>query len=310
MTTTEAAARSLTRADLCSADFWRGLAPQLRIGDVSRSDSETAPHQSYERLGQRMLRDGYFGDHDNALEQLTPAVGEAVKRCVALGLPAVFAWVYDEPWACYARLRPVFAHFLGADYKPLPAFWAWHVDPKKGETGWKPHRDNRYQSLAADGSPLTLTCWIPLSDANPLNSCMYIVPKHVDPGYSLPAGMPEPPTPVFAARALPARPGDYLVWNQCVLHWGGPTSEFAEHPRMSLALEFQRGDIPPVMRPFPRGAHRPALPPLLEQQPSPSFGTRIQLVARQILQYQHMYGLSQGLAELAAYLLTAPMRDE
>ncbi|MGK6310386.1 phytanoyl-CoA dioxygenase family protein [Variovorax sp. DT-64] len=193
--------------------------------------------------------------------RLAPLVGEAVKRCVAVGLPAVFAWVYDEPWTCYARLRPVFEHFLGAEFKPLPAFWAWHVDPKKGETGWKPHRDNRYNSLAADGSPISLTCWIPLSDANPLNSCMYIVPRHMDPGYSTPAGMPEPPTPVFAARALPAKPGDYLVWNQCVMHWGGPTSEFAEHPRMSMALNFSAAMFNPSCSHSGAGnISRPCLP--------------------------------------------------
>lgn len=49
--------------------------------------------------------------------------------------------------------------------------------------------------------------------------------------------------------------------------------------------------------------------PWLEQKPYPSFDVRLQLVARQILQYQHMYGLSQSLADLAAYLLTAPTRD-
>jgi hypothetical protein len=308
MTITTPSTLPVTWADLCSAAFWRSLAPQLCIGGM-QSDAGAAPRQSYERLAQRMSKDGYFGDSDEEIEQLAPLVGEAVKRCVAVGLPAVFAWIYDEPWACYARLRPVFAHFLGAEFKPLPAFWAWHVDPKKGETGWKPHRDNRYNSLAADGSPLSLTCWIPLSDANPLNSCMYIVPKHMDPGYSTPAGTPEPPTPVFAARALPAKPGDYLLWDQCVMHWGGPTSEFAEHPRMSMALEFQRGDVRPIMQPFQRGEHLPAMSPWLEQKPYPSFDVRLQLVARQILQYQHMYGLSQSLADLAAYLLTAPTRD-
>ena len=99
---------------------------------------------------------------------------------------------------------------------------------------------------------------------------MYIVPKHMDPAYSTPAGRPEPPTPVFAARALPAKPGDYLVWNQCIMRWGGPTSEFAEHPRTRMALEFQRGDVQPIMKPFQRGEHSPALPLLLGQKPIPA----------------------------------------
>jgi hypothetical protein len=78
---------------------------------------------------------------------------------------------------------------------------------------------------------------------------------------------------------------------------------------MSMALEFQRGDVRPIMQPFHRGEHLPPMPPWLEQKACPGFDVRLQLVARQILQYQHMYGLSQGLADLAAYLLTAPTRD-
>ncbi|MDR6538104.1 hypothetical protein J2739_003891 [Variovorax soli] len=74
---------------------------------------------------------------------------------------------------------------------------------------------------------------------------------------------------------------------------------------MSMALEFQRGDVLPIMQPFGRGEHLPAMPPVLEQELHPAFEVRLQLVARQILQYQHMYGLSQSLADLAAYLLTA-----
>ncbi|WP_143694548.1 phytanoyl-CoA dioxygenase family protein [Variovorax sp. JS1663] len=300
--------RALTWDALCSASFWRGVAPQLHISGIS-STAEATPRQSYERLAQRMAKDGYFGDGDDAIGRMAPLIGEGVTQCIGMGLPAVFAWVYDEPWACYERLRPLFSYFLGADYRPLPAFWAWHVDPKKGETGWKPHRDNRHDALAPDGSPRALTCWIPLSDANPLNSCMYIVPAHMDPGYNTPAGMPEPPIPAFAARALPATPGDYLVWNQRVMHWGGPTSEFAERPRMSMALEFQRGDMPPIMQSFQRGAHLPVMPSLLEQASRPDFGMRLRLIARQILQYQHMYGLSQELANLSTYLLTARTLD-
>ncbi|WP_309904593.1 hypothetical protein [Variovorax soli] len=187
MTIAATSTQQVTWGDLCNARFWRSLAPQLCIGGA-QSVVTAVPRQSYERLAQRMSKDGYFCDSDEVIERLAPLVGEAVKRCVAVGLPAVFAWIYDEPWACYARLRPIFAHFLGAEFKPLPAFWAWHVDPQRGETGWKPHRDNRYNSLGADGSPLSLTCWVPLSDADPLNSCMYIVPKHMDAAYGAPPG--------------------------------------------------------------------------------------------------------------------------
>jgi hypothetical protein len=139
-----------------------------------------------------------------------------------------------------------------------------------------------------------LTCWIPLSDATPLNSCMYVVPAHLDPGYNNASGqLPSP----YAVRALPAKPGDYLIWNQAVLHWGSPSSEFGEAPRMSMALEFQRGDVSAF------GA------PLLAPDKAPSFAERLQLVARQILQYRDMYGFSAALTDLAGALQSAAARD-
>jgi len=52
------------------------------------------------------------------------------------------------------------------------------------------------------------------------------------------------------------------------------------------------------------------MPPLLEQCSRPDFDLRLQLIARQILQYQHMYGLSQELAKLSAHLLTARKAHE
>ena len=280
-------------ADICAAAFWRALAPDLHVGDLARLET-TRSQQPISLLQRRMERDGYFADCDDQLQTLTPALGQAVEQCVAMGLPPVFVWAFDEPWECFRIIAPVISHFLGAEHKLLPAFWAWHVDPAKGERGWRPHRDNS-RSLAADGSPLTLTCWIPLSEANPQNSCMYVVPAHLDPHYGRPTTLQSQLPDLSLARALPARPGDYLIWNQVVLHWGSASSEFADKPRMSIALEFQRGDIPPI-----RG-------PLLDAQAPPSFEQRIRLIAQQILQYTHMYQWSSEILSLATELQSAPI---
>jgi len=120
---------------------------------------------------------------------------------------------------------------------------------------------------------------------------MYMVPAHLDSTYGTERDR-EYQFPIHAARALPASPGDYLCWNQAVFHWGSGGSEFSDQPRMSMALEFQRGDIAPFNE------------PLLPQSPFPDFSMRLPLVAKQILQYQHMYGFSQNLRDLAAYILT------
>lgn len=282
---------SPSSAEICSAAFWRGFAPELHVGDLTPI-APTKSEQALALLQRRMQRDGYFGDRDDRLQALVPAMARAVERCVAMGLPPVFVWAFDEPWECFRVLAPVISHFLGDEHKLLPAFWAWHVDPLKGERGWRPHRDNS-RSLAPDGSPMTLTCWIPLSEANPLNSCMYVVPAHLDPHYGAPTTPQSQLPDLSLARALPVAPGDYLIWNQAVLHWGGASSEFAEKPRMSIALEFQRGDIAPIRA------------PLLEAQALPSFEARIRLIARQIVQYTHMYQWSPDLLALAKDLQSA-----
>lgn len=277
--------------DICSAAFWRAFAPSLHVGNSSPL-APTQSQQPLQVLQRRMRRDGYFGDRDEQLNALAPALGQAVEQCVAIGLPPVFVWVFDETWECFRALSPIVSQFLGDRYKLLPAFWAWHVDPRKGERGWRPHRDNS-RSLAADGAPTTLTCWIPLSQATPLNSCMYVVPAHLDPHYGKPTTPQSQLPDLSLARALPVDPGDYLIWNQAVLHWGGASSEFAENPRMSIALEFQRGDIAAIRQ------------PLLDADTLPPFEARVRLIAHQILQYTHMYQWSPELLALAKALQSA-----
>ena len=53
---------------------------------------------------------------------------------------------------------------------------------KKG-AGWGVHRDKGPRSLFKNGKPKSLTIWIPLTDANTENSCMYVLPANRDTGY-------------------------------------------------------------------------------------------------------------------------------
>lgn len=91
-------------------------------------------------------------------------------------------------------------------------------------------------------------------------------------------------------RALPAKPGDVLGWNQAILHWGARSSRRATEPRISFACEFQRGDVEPYNR------------PLLDPQQLPPIEMRLALIGKQILQYRHMYGLSDAMTEIATRL--------
>ncbi len=115
---------------------------------------------------------------------------------------------------------------------------------------------------------------------------MYLVPPRLDPTY----GTAEEKQWRFeypSVRALPAMPGDALIWNQAVLHWGGKTSPLATESRISLAFEFQRLDVAPFNR------------PLIRPRACVPFDLRLKLVAKQILQYRHMYQFDPAMLEWA-----------
>ena len=85
-------------------------------------------------------------------------------------------------------------------------------------------------------------------------------------------------------KALPADPGDLLIWTQEVFHWGSSSLDnHDEESRISIAYEFQRNDVKPF-REF-----------LLDPNTLPTFDERLVLISMQILQYTHMYGFKEDL---------------
>lgn len=273
--------------------FWRRQFPGLSIGErLARGDlpqlqpSTTATQVWFER----MREEGYFQGTVDVLASFAPKLADAVKTCRALEIPPVFIFLFDETWLCFHALHPLLGLFLGKSYRILPDFWTWHVDPRHGESGWNPHRDKGRMSLNQDGTPASLTVWIPLTESAPQNGCMYLLPANRDPTYNTEN---ERTWQINFAkiRALPASPGDFLCWNQAVLHWGGESSRFATEPRISMALEFQSGERAPF--------NQPLLPALVNL----SFDLRMALIAKQILQYKHMYPLSERVRALAQRIM-------
>jgi hypothetical protein len=279
--------------EIAAPDFWRRHFPQLsintRLGTWDR-DAGALSSDVRQLYSARMLEEGYFQDRHETLVRLAPLLADAVLTCKRLDIPPAFIFLFDETWQCFFALDPMLKHFLGSGYRILPDFWTWHVDPEADESGWRPHRDKGRKSLAADGTPLSLTVWIPLMEASPQNSCMYILPANRDPVYNTEkerAWQVDLPH----VRALPGQQGDFFCWNQAVLHWGSASSRFARTPRLSMALEFQRGD------------HEPFNRPLIEPFVNLKFEIRLKLVAKQILQYKHMYPLAPRFEQLARALL-------
>jgi ectoine hydroxylase-related dioxygenase (phytanoyl-CoA dioxygenase family) len=211
----------------------------------------------------------------------------AIRLLHANRLPPVFAFHFDEFWLVLAQLRRVIATILGDGYVMLPDFWAWHVDPMTADSGWPPHRDKGRRALFPDGRPQSLTLWLPLTDATPINGCIYVVPADRDPTYNTAAEESLQFT-LSDIRALPAAAGSILAWTQAIIHWGGHAASRDAPPRISLSCEFQRGDVAPF--------NSPLLPPAA----MPDFATRHSLIGRQVLRYRQMEPLDGALESCAA----------
>ena len=280
----------LATGPIDKVETWRALVPALTVCDDAIMERFAPLGFAPEVLAgtaAALVEEGYF--------QLDPPewgvpwedMAATVTHLRSHGLSTCFAFMYDQFWLAFAQLHQLLGHNLGPEYRLLPAFWAWHIDPKSNEAGWAPHRDRGRMALNPDGTPKALTVWLPLTDATTLNSCMYLVPADREQTYNT----PEENQPRYAnadIRSLPAKAGSILCWNQAVLHWGSHSSGRAPHPRISMAFEFQRGDIEPL--------ETAQIPPLV----LPPFNERLLLTCIQILQYKHMYPLT---AEMEAMVL-------
>jgi len=271
-------------------EYWLALAPDLHIEDASLFENVTYVELKPEWKSQ--FRDEGYLQGNTRWELDLALMAGTVRSLSAAGLSPVFAFLYDEFWHPFVKLHLLFSSLLGGDYSLLPDFWVWNVDPRKREAGWQPHRDKGRKALFADGSPKSITTWIPLSRATPLNGCMYVVPSPLDPTYATPEEQQIRFAPQ-SIRALPGRPGDFFIWNQAIYHWGGASSPYAPESRVSMAFELQRADVPPFNA------------PLIEPLRLVLFEERLRLIATQLHRYRHMYDVDPKVAQIASDLLAA-----
>jgi hypothetical protein len=273
-------------------ESWLSFAPGLHIEDKSLLRDVAfleVPASDQEGFAALLKDEGYSqgtGDWDLDLRMMA----DTVRSLSAANVSPVFAYVYDEFWYPFFKLHRLYGALLGGRYCLLPDFWVWNVDPQKGEAGWTPHRDKGRDALRDDGSPKSITTWIPLSPATPLNGCIYIVPAHLDPTYGT-ADDKKMQFEYASIRALPGNPGDFFIWNQAVLHWGSRTSPRASESRVSMAFELQRADVPAFNN------------PLIDPLRVLSFEERLKLISKQIYQYRHMYALDPKVAQFALELI-------
>ena len=276
-------------------NFWRKLNPQLVISEAG--DKRSLPayeiHQQHWPEHFQQLREEGYLHWDRVLPpDLVSLLSSTVVNLYNYGINPSFAFVYDLFWSVARRLRQVLAPVLGEDYRQLPDFWVWYVNPDEQQAGWRPHRDRvQCNPLLEDGMPKSLTVWSALTNATPLNGCIYLLPANLDADYYNFAQR-DSEVNVQGIRALPVSAGSILMWNQRVIHWGGTASPRAREPRISLAIEFQRADERPYNEPL-----------LYFPDELIPFNLRLMLIAKQFLQYTHMYPISDELKRLAEKLV-------
>lgn len=278
---------------LLDINFWKKINPDFHINEKDFIASQKPINFQLDEIESAysdLLEEGYLQKDPVEWNLPIPKMAEAVRQFADFGWPTVFVFVYDEFFLLPYKLSGILNKILGKDFMLLPDFWAWYVDPLKAEKGWAPHRDKGIDSLTEDRKPKSFTLWIPLTDVSTKNGCINVIPANWDPYFISPENNSTKFDPQNI-RALPAKAGSVLGWNQAVLHWGGRSSKKANNPRISVAFELQRNDVSPFNN------------PLFSSIPLPNLNFRLKLIGKQILQYKHMYPLTDEMKNIAEFLL-------
>jgi hypothetical protein len=254
-----------------SAEFWRRMAPELTISDAQPRSTISRQSDLAHKEMMALVNDGFLHLEQPGMEADFALLATVVQRIVSAGLPPAFIGVYDEAWALAGQLSEVLNVLFGGKAMMVPNFSA--SFSTHGDQGVPAHRRRPRQGVFADGRPKSVTVWMPLTRATARNGCVYAVPASQDRNY----GKPDPAradSSLLAIRALPAEPGDVLIWTGETYHWQARTARHHDDgPLTSLTWEFQSRDIAPL-----EGV-------LVDSYPYVPFETRLGILARQMPQH-------------------------
>ena len=244
-------------------DAWKAICPGLSIsatatnyaGDIGGENTDlgdTKIQRKYKRKKEKLIRDGYALVNDSFDVRL---VREGIEALHKQDLPATFILLFNESWhlACQSkRVLEKATHERNIfNYDLL----AWYISP--GSPGFSPHRDRQPDDPPStfhsdDHEAKFVTNWIALSDATPENSCLYVIPKPYDPGYTTgdidnvaddkdssgdgcgdrvtdPLHRALPSKESFQhIRSLPRKAGQSILFTHRIIHWGSqgdPTTD-------------------------------------------------------------------------------------
>lgn len=246
-------------SDLLGPDYWRRLGAVA--GGMHCDDPEIKARVKPLKLPGSRLKDLKQQIKESGVAQVSAPELSISSRCdvsrlargvegiLRAGWPASFIVMFDEAWVLIDYLSEVMRNATGnaCNMDVL----AWYVDPNRGQAGFSPHRDRQPDdspsTFRGDGSAMYTTAWVALTDAEPSNSCLYVVPSYADPGYH--EGDPDDldaADPLQRAlhnkeayqhiRALPCPAGAAVIFTHRIIHWGSQGRKGHPTPRISLSF--------------------------------------------------------------------------
>jgi len=281
-----------------NVDFWRKLAPHLTISDVRQPCKPLAfTADTLAEVSEQFHDEGYL-----CLPRIFDAsslmpIHQGIEALARSGFPPVFIYLYDQPYALFAKLTELISHFLAPQFGLLPNFWAWNISPTAGARGWPPHQDCQAKTRFSDGAGgetlISMSLWVPLTAATLENGCMSVLPRSAEDHYDLPLVDVDAIDPDDAV-ALPVEAGSVLAWSQDLYHWSNRVTGAAEGRRVSVSFEFQNQAFDPLAK------------PLLEVCSPPAFDQRLHLVRQQISKYRHMEDINFSIDGIGDRLTFSP----
>jgi hypothetical protein len=288
--------------DMLEPEYWKELVPFLeingRVGAQVEEDSIMKRSSLEDIKYEQLIEEGYCHQEGVFPEELMGKLSKAIQILYDNNINPVFGLVFDEIWLLARHCCKMVERVLGEEVWLLPASWIWYVEPSSTSSGWRPHRERSGEALFdSNGIPQCLSVWLPINDALPINGCMYVVPINKDPFFPERLNVKKVQD-LQSIRALPAKRGDFLCWNQAIMHWGGSSSSYAPFPRVSICFEMQRKKG--------EALQRPTIDPFCKM----SLSRRLFIVGLEILNYKHMSNLDEEFLEFAKLLCKETINDQ
>jgi hypothetical protein len=312
---------------------WTNFCPKLSIEDDTTDTTTTGswkmasiPESESNWRRNRLISDGFVLVDDGMNVDLVNALREGIESLHQLNLPASFILLYDETWQLARDARRIMEASSHSQNKFNFDLLAWFIP--LGTGGFSPHRDRQPADAAStfhsDHQAKFLTQWIALSDATPENSCLYVIPKQFDPGYTS-GDTDETGDPLQRAlttkesyqhiRALPRKAGQSILFTHRIIHWGSQGDIFDEskstkvEPRIAISFVCSDPDYEAPLL-VNHGNYFPSNDdngnPL---QQSPPLKIRLLLVCAQLLIYYQRFELDKAVIK-ACYDYCKMYEDE